>query len=616
MKNPNDQTTTTAAARAALYLRVSTKDQARRDGSAEGYSLPTQRKTGEAKAESLGAVIVEEFVDKDSGTRTDQRPAMKALLERVVTQKDLDYVIVFKLDRWARNAREDLANDYLLEQAGAELVSCSEQIDRTNAGRMMHTVLAAQNEYQSRNSGDEIRRKLLIKIQEGGTPGPAPLGYKNVGEGGRRWIEVEPKAAELVTWCFEAYATNEWSVKQLLEEATDRGMLSKGGPNRPRKPLTVSQMHRLLRRPYYKGIVTFRGVQYQGKHQPIVSDEVWNQVQTILDSNRNGEKRRQHPHYLKGTIFCGHCRSRLCVTYSRGKSGKRYPYYFCVGRHQKRVVCELKHRPLALVEQQIEEHYRLVQLSTEGLGATAEVIRREIASAQQETQAERRRQQERLLRLDDERTKLLQAHYVGAVPLDLMKKEQHRIAREMTAAEGALAASAFTAEQIDSNITKAVDFASNSHDTYQRATEAVRRQMNQAFFKAIWVTEDGVVEWEYNQPFALLMAAHGVSGPIIDDRSRATVTDTVEAVERQRACGHTKKDPNWLARVFPGQCSKQSLLAERGGFEPPEPVKAQRFSRPTQSSALPSLRRRVYRADSSFCVAPCRLRSRLTCLRL
>jgi hypothetical protein len=85
---------------------------------------------------------------------------------------------VFKLDRWARNAREDLVNDYLLEQAGAEVVSCSEQIDRTNAGRMVHTILAS----------------LEIKVQEGGTPGIAPLGYKNVAGGSRRYVVVDPRA--------------------------------------------------------------------------------------------------------------------------------------------------------------------------------------------------------------------------------------------------------------------------------------------------------------------------------------------------------------------------------------------------------------------------------------
>jgi hypothetical protein len=95
-------------------------------------------------------------------------------------------------------------------------------------------------------------------------------------------------------------------------------------------------MHRLLRRPYYKGIVTFNGVDYQGKHEPIVDTETWDRVQALLDTNRNGQKQREHPHYLKGTIYCGYCRSRLCVTYSTGKNGQRYPYYFCVGRHQKR----------------------------------------------------------------------------------------------------------------------------------------------------------------------------------------------------------------------------------------------------------------------------------------
>src|SRR5262245_26298723 len=97
--------------RAVTYLRVSTKEQAHRDGNAEGYSLPTQRQMVQIKAESLGAAIVEEYLDTDTGTRTDKRPRMKALLERVRTDHDVDYVIVPKLDRWGRNAREALVND-------------------------------------------------------------------------------------------------------------------------------------------------------------------------------------------------------------------------------------------------------------------------------------------------------------------------------------------------------------------------------------------------------------------------------------------------------------------------------------------------------------------------
>jgi hypothetical protein len=140
---------------------------------------------------------------------------------------------------------------------------------------MMHTVLAAYNEYMSRNSGDEIKRKNLIKIQEGGTHGVAPLGYKNVGEGSRRWVIPDPEPFELLRWCFVTYATGEWSVITLLAEATERGLRSKGGPNTTSKPLTSSQMHRILAKPYYKGIVVYKGVEYQGKHQPLIDADTW-----------------------------------------------------------------------------------------------------------------------------------------------------------------------------------------------------------------------------------------------------------------------------------------------------------------------------------------------------
>ena len=229
----------------------------------------------------------------------------------------------------------------------------------------------------------------------------------------------------------------------------------------------------------------------------------------------------------------------------------------------------LTHRPIALVEAQIEEHYRLVQLSADGLDATADAIRTAIAEQQKDVQDERRRQQERLLQLDDERSKLLQAHYAHAILLDLMKREQERIAAAMKAAEVSLASTEFTAEQVGQTITNAAANKSNYHQAYSNASPTVRRQMNQALFARIEVTEDGVIEWEYTQPFALLMAAHGVSGPIVDGVSSASRHDVIDGARRNRAKAPCKKkDPSWLARVFPTLCSKEARLAEGKGFEP------------------------------------------------
>src|SRR5881628_3284947 len=101
-------TDATPLTRAVIYIRVSTKQQAMRDGNPEGYSLPTQRDACRAKAESLGAAVVDEYIDKDTGTAVDKRPAMQDLLERIERDKDIDYVVTYKLDRWARSQREDL----------------------------------------------------------------------------------------------------------------------------------------------------------------------------------------------------------------------------------------------------------------------------------------------------------------------------------------------------------------------------------------------------------------------------------------------------------------------------------------------------------------------------
>ncbi len=565
--------------RAVVYLRVSTKEQARRDGNPEGYSLPTQRQTCQAKAEALGAVVVEEYLDKDTGTRTDKRPAMQALLHRVRTERDVDYVILFKLDRWARNAREDLVNDFILEEAGAELISCSETIDRSNAGRMMHTVLAANNEYQSRNMGDEIKRKMLIKIQEGGTHGVARIGYKNVGEGGRRYVVVDEERAPLITWLFEAYATGEWSVDDLRQEVTERGLRSRPGPNTPAKPLSNSQIHRILRSPYYKGIVVYNDIEYEGKHEHLVNVETWQRVQDVLASKANGEKQRTHHHYLKGTIWCGHCGERLIIAYAKGRGGT-YPYYFCVGRQKKRTTCMLSYRPLGWVEAKIEDQYAYVKLVAEGLDRTGRAVLEELSAEQELLDAERKLQQRRLRQLEDERTKVLHAHYAGAVPLDLLKDEQIRIGNEISIAKARLASATASFERVEETVRIAVEKARSCHAAYLEASPHDRRLMNQAFFHRVWVTEDGVVGWDYNEPFATLMSAHGATV------TKLPPTVAAPAEKPNRPASNNVVDLGAYQRRRPSQVagalvsvpgSRQEQLAERVGFEPTERLNTPHF---------------------------------------
>src|SRR5690349_11094820 len=93
--------------RAVIYLRVSTAKQANKDVDPEGYSLPAQREACLRKADALGADVVEEYVDRGESAKTANRPKFQAMVSRVTTLRDVDLVILHKVDRFARNRRDD-----------------------------------------------------------------------------------------------------------------------------------------------------------------------------------------------------------------------------------------------------------------------------------------------------------------------------------------------------------------------------------------------------------------------------------------------------------------------------------------------------------------------------
>jgi site-specific DNA recombinase len=166
--------------RAAIYLRVSTSAQAKRNREPEGYSIPAQREACLRKAAELGCEVVGEFTDRGESTKTADRPQLQLLLERVRQERDLDCVIVHKVDRLARNRYDDATISYTLKVAGVELHSVTENIDDTPFGRFMHAIVAANAEFYSANLAAEAKKGLVQKAKSGGTPTRAPLGYLNV----------------------------------------------------------------------------------------------------------------------------------------------------------------------------------------------------------------------------------------------------------------------------------------------------------------------------------------------------------------------------------------------------------------------------------------------------
>lgn len=578
---------------AVIYLRVSSKEQAEKGGEAEGFSIPAQREACKRKAESLHAAVIEEFVDRGESAKTADRPELRRLLDYVAAQP-VKYVIVHKVDRLARNRADDVAINLALQQAGVELVSVSENIDQTPSGLLLHGIMSSIAEFYSRNLATEVIKGCVQKAKNGGTPGRAPVGYLNVRQvvNGResRTVEVDPVRGPLMAWAFEAYATGDWTIRRLLAELTLRGLTTVPGPRSPGRPLRVSHLHTLLRHPYYVGIVRYQGALYEGKHQPLVDHQTWQRVQELLTAKHlTGEKHREHPHYLKGSIFCGQCGSRLIVCHAKGRGGT-YPYFICIGRQQKRTDCKLRALHIDQAEAAIAAHYATVQLPKHEVAALRAFLEEELSKLRLDTERERRAQQRRLGDLTGERKKLLKAHYADAVPLDLLKSEQARLTAEIVHAEGRLAEIEGDFKKAESNLNRALTRVGDCEMAYREASGSLRRQFNLAFFKRLEIDDEYNVRGELAEPFdtllgddlrrAIAVRASEQLQDAVEDTLRRRNTDGVFVQNDQR--------PQEAALALVGAAST-SAPSKRGGFSPASLVRPSGLEPPrTAKSTRPS----------------------------
>ena len=166
---------------AVIYLRVSTKEQAERGGEAEGFSIPAQREACGRKVAAIGAVVSREFIDAGESARSADRPQLQEMLG-YLAEHPTTYVVVHKLDRLARNRADDVSINLAIQQAGATLVSVTENIDETPSGMLLHGIMSSIAEFYSRNLANEVIKGTEQKVRAGGTPTLAPIGYLNTRE--------------------------------------------------------------------------------------------------------------------------------------------------------------------------------------------------------------------------------------------------------------------------------------------------------------------------------------------------------------------------------------------------------------------------------------------------
>ena len=300
-----------------IYARYS--DSHQRDESIEG-----QIRECTEYAKYNGINIIGTRIDRAFSAKTDNRPEFQRMIAE--SAKHLfDVIIVWKLDRFARNRYDSAHYKAILRKNGVKVISAKESISDGPEGIILESMLEGMAEYYSAELAVKVSRGMTENALKGKSNGGSiPLGYLLSDD---QKLIIDPLTAPLVQEAFTRYADGD-TVKAIVESFNERGLTTKKN-----QPFNINSFNILFNNRKYIGEYKFSDVIIPGGVPAIVSEEVFNRVQERKVKNKRAPARaKADDEYLLSTkLICGEC-SRLMVGESgRSHTGKVHYYYKCIG---------------------------------------------------------------------------------------------------------------------------------------------------------------------------------------------------------------------------------------------------------------------------------------------
>nr|WP_307757125.1 recombinase family protein [uncultured Christensenella sp.] len=309
-----------------IYARYSSHSQTEQ-------SIEGQFQTCYEYARNNGHIVVGEYIDRAQSGTTDSR----VNFQKMIADSDkhtFEAVLVYQLDRFARNRYDSAINKAKLKKNGIRVISARENISDDASGILVEGVLESMAEYYSAELSQKIRRGMDINAEKclsnGSNPG---LGYTVDSE---RHFHIDPEGAAIVREIFEMYASGK-TVTEINKHLNDKKVTTSLG-----NAFNKNSLHRLLRNKRYIGTYIYKDTEVPGGMPRIIEDELFERVQHILDRNKKAPARvRGKEEYLLTTkLFCGYCKEMMTGYGGTGKLGKAYHYYAC--NNMKKKKCKKK----------------------------------------------------------------------------------------------------------------------------------------------------------------------------------------------------------------------------------------------------------------------------------
>lgn len=436
------------------YVRVSTARQGER-----GVSLQEQREAIERYAIRHDLNIARWFEERETAAKLGRKEWAEML--RLLRRGTARGVLIHKIDRSARNLRDwaDLGD---LIDRGVEVRFVNESLDlQTRSGRLSADIQAVVAADYIRNLREEALKGIQGRLKQGILPLPAPVGYLDRGAG--RPKAIDPEKGPLVRRAFELYATGRYNLHALRDELSAAGLRNRRGGE-----VTVGGLAKLLRNPFYTGLIRIRRRKevYEGAHEPLLPQRLFDRVQAVLDGKLAARPER-HEFLFRRRLRCGTCRYALI-----GERQKGLVYYRCHTRS-----CPTTSARETAVEARLSPLLVALQLDPGERAYLGEKVAGLKAGAKDSATAERRTLELQLRQLAAKRSRLADALVDGVFDRELFEERQEALLKTKRVIEDRLAGhddnGAARAEQL-ADFLERLDTANS---LYESGTTEERRQL-------------------------------------------------------------------------------------------------------------------------------------------
>ncbi len=397
---------------AVIYARYSSDRQTEQ-------SIEGQLKDCHEFAKRRGFTVIKEYIDRAMSGRYDDRPDFQQMVKDAA-KHEFQYIIVWKLDRFARNRYDSAIYKHKLKQHGVKVLSAMEGISEEPEGVILEAILEANAEYYSANLAQNVRRGMRESAQKGNsTGGTIPLGYKIED----KKLVIDEKTAPIVRRIFESYAAGKGK-KEIAEDLNSQGYRTRRGTR-----FTIDSFNAILKNKKYIGIYHYKDqkegeIIIEGACPAIIDKKTFDVCTQKLESNKRApaHKKAKVEYLLQGKLFCGHCGAAMvgdCGT--SGNKAKHY-YYSCTTRRKKHT-CNKKNEKKDFIEWYIVEQTVGYVLRPDHLDYIADRIVKEYQTSFTEKQI--KDLENELALIDKEQEKIVDA-LINTQSVPIIKKMNDR----------------------------------------------------------------------------------------------------------------------------------------------------------------------------------------------